>query len=184
MRVIAGEYRGRVLKSPPDHKTRPTSDRLRETLFNILSPTIDDTTRFLDLCAGTGAIGIEALSRGAAFAAFVDKSRRACALIEENLDLLKVPEEQTEVFCHTAENFVQRAQKQAWDIVFFDPPYKNNYGVFLHEFDENIANLLSEDGILIVEHHAKTTLPDLIGEMRRWRILKQGETQLSFYEKV
>ena len=183
MRVIAGEYRGRVLKSPADNKTRPTSDRLRETLFNILSPQIDDATRFLDLCAGTGAIGIEAISRGAAFAAFVDKSRRACALIEENLDLLNVPENQTEVFCNTAENFVQRAQKQAWDIVFFDPPYQNNYGVFLHEFDENIANLLSEDGILIVEHHAKTVLPDLVGELRRWRVLKQGETQLSFYEK-
>ena len=63
MRVISGLYRGRVLKSPPDHRTRPTSDRLRETLFNILSPRIDEETRFLDLCAGTGAIGIEAISR-------------------------------------------------------------------------------------------------------------------------
>ena len=72
MRVIAGEYRGRVLKSPPDGKTRPTSDRLRETIFNILSPRIDDETRWLDLCAGTGAIGIEALSRGAGFVTFID----------------------------------------------------------------------------------------------------------------
>jgi 16S rRNA (guanine(966)-N(2))-methyltransferase RsmD len=183
VRVIAGEYRGRILKSPSDSKTRPTSDRLRETLFNILSPKIGDRTRFLDLCAGTGAIGIEAISRGASFAAFVDKSRRACALIEENLDLLQVPENQTEVFCNTAENFVQRAQKETWDIVFFDPPYQSNYGVFLHEFDENVANLLSEEGILIVEHHSKTNLPDLLGELRRWRILKQGETHLSFYEK-
>jgi 16S rRNA (guanine966-N2)-methyltransferase len=183
MRIIAGEYRGRVLKSPNDNKTRPTSDRLRETLFNILNPKIDETTRFLDLCAGTGAIGIEAISRGAAFAAFVDISRRACALIEENLDLLKIPEQQTEIFCHTAENFVQREQKKTWDIVFFDPPYQNNYGVFLHEFDENVANLLSEGGVLVVEHHSKTNLPDAVGDLRRWRILKQGETQLSFYEK-
>ena len=156
MRIIAGEYRGRVLKSPSDTKTRPTSDRLRETLFNILNPKIDASTRFLDLCAGTGAIGIEAISRGAAFAAFVDRSRRACALIEENLDLLKIPENQTEVFCHTAENFVQRAQKETWDIVFFDPPYQNNYGIFLHEFDENIVNLLSDEGVLVVEHHVDT----------------------------
>ena len=106
MRIIAGEYRGRVLKSPADNKTRPTSDRLRETLFNILSPKINETTRFLDLCAGTGAIGIEAVSRGAEFAAFVDKSRRACALIEENIDLLQIREDQTEVFCNTSENFV------------------------------------------------------------------------------
>src|SRR6476661_4179071 len=97
MRVIAGIYRGRVFKSPPDRKTRPTSDRLRETLFNILAPRIDDETRFLDLCAGTGAIGIEALSRGAGFATFVDKSRRSCALIEENLDLLNIPEDRTEI---------------------------------------------------------------------------------------
>jgi 16S rRNA (guanine966-N2)-methyltransferase len=183
MRIIAGEYRGRVLKSPQDNKTRPTSDRLRETLFNILNPRITDETRFLDLCAGTGAIGIEAISRGARFAAFVDKSRRACALIEENLDLLKIPENQTEVFCNTAENFVRREQDEKWDIVFFDPPYQNNYGVFLHEFDENIANLFSDEGVLVVEHHTKTNLPDALGELRRWRILKQGETQLSFYEK-
>lgn len=184
MRIIAGEYRGRVLKSPPDHKTRPTSDRLRETLFNILNPKINGSTRFLDLCAGTGAIGIEAISRGAAFAAFVDRSRRSCALIEQNLDLLKIPEDQTEVFCNTAENFVRRTRDEKWDIVFFDPPYQSSYGVFLHEFDENAANLLSGEGILVVEHHTKTVLPDAVGELRRWRILKQGETQLSFYEKV
>jgi 16S rRNA (guanine(966)-N(2))-methyltransferase RsmD len=143
MRIIAGEYRGRVLKSPSDSKTRPTSDRLRETLFNILSPRINDQTRFLDLCAGTGAIGIEAISRGAEFAAFVDRSRRACALIEENLDHLKIPEDQTEVFCNTAENFVQRDQEISFDIVFYDPPYENNYLIFLHEFDENALRLLS-----------------------------------------
>ena len=78
MRIISGLYRGRNLKSPPDAKTRPTSDRLRETLFNVLAPKISEDTRFLDLCAGTGAVGIEALSRGAEFVTFVDKSRRAC----------------------------------------------------------------------------------------------------------
>jgi 16S rRNA (guanine(966)-N(2))-methyltransferase RsmD len=91
MRVIAGVYRGRTLKSPADTKTRPTSDRLRETLFNVLAPRIDDSTRFLDLCAGTGAIGIEAISRGASFVTFVDKSRKACALIEDNLEHLSIP---------------------------------------------------------------------------------------------
>ena len=108
MRVIAGEYRGRILKSPPDFKTRPTSDRLRESLFNILNPKLGDETRFLDLCAGTGAVGIEAVSRGAGFASFVDKSRRVCALIEENLDLLQIPETQTEVVQSPAEKFVTR----------------------------------------------------------------------------
>src|SRR5688500_19407216 len=112
MRIISGLYRGRVLRSPPGNKTRPTSDRLRETLFNILAPKITEETRFLDLCAGTGAIGIEALSRGDEFATFVDKSRRACALIEENLDLLKIPEEQTKIHCATVENFVSREHEE------------------------------------------------------------------------
>jgi 16S rRNA (guanine(966)-N(2))-methyltransferase RsmD len=183
MRIIAGEYRGRTLKSPSDSKTRPTSDRLRETLFNILNPRINEQTRFLDLCAGTGAIGIEAISRGAEFAAFVDKSRKACALIEENLDLLEIPEDRTKVVCNTAENFVQREPENSFDIVFYDPPYENNYLVFLHELDENASKLLSDDGLLVVEHHSKKTLPDLVGELRRWRIVKQGETHLSFYER-
>lgn len=183
MRIISGEYRGRILKAPADNKTRPTSDRLRETLFNILAPRISDETRFLDLCAGTGAIGIEAISRGAMFSTFVDKSKRACALVEENLDRLAVPETQTEIVCEEAERFVARAKPEAkWNIVFFDPPYKIDYGIFLFEFGANAENLLAEDGILIVEHHAKTVLPETVGDIRRWRIVKQGETHLSFYE--
>jgi 16S rRNA (guanine(966)-N(2))-methyltransferase RsmD len=183
MRIIAGTYRGRVLKSPPDHKTRPTSDRLRETLFNILTPKITSQTRFLDLCAGTGAVGIEALSRGAAFTTFVDKSRRACALIEENLDLLQVPEEETEIICLSAENFVGRRYETGWDIIFFDPPYQHNYALVLFELSSKAADLLNDEGLLIVEHHAKKHLPEEVGPLRRWRILKQGETLLSFYEK-
>src|SRR3712207_2949582 len=96
MRIIAGLYRGRNLRSPPSMQIRPTSDRLRETLFNILAPRIEGA-RFLDLCAGSGAVGIEALSRDAAFVTFVDRSRKMCGLIEANLDLCGVPEERTEV---------------------------------------------------------------------------------------
>jgi 16S rRNA (guanine966-N2)-methyltransferase len=183
MRIISGVYRGRVLKSPPSLKTRPTSDRLRETLFNILNPKITGDTRLLDLCAGTGAIGIEALSRGASFVKFVDKSRKACGLIEANLDLLEVPEDETEVVCSSAEDFVRRANDESFDIVFFDPPYKNDYGEVLHAFADEDSKLLSADGILIAEHHTKMNLPDSIGNLRRWRYLKQGENSLSFYER-
>ena len=181
MRVISGLYGGRVLKSPPDNKTRPTSDRLRETLFNILAPRIGEDTRFLDLCAGTGAIGIEALSRGAAFVTFVDRSKRSCALIEENLDKLGVPESQTEILGLEAENFAGRDHKEGWDIAFFDPPYESNYGLVLHDFGYR-RPLLNEGGVLVVEHHAKKPLPDETGFLRRWRIIKQGDTWLSFYE--
>lgn len=183
MRIISGVYRGRVLKSPPSLKTRPTSDRLRETLFNILNPKINGDTRLLDLCAGTGAIGIEALSRGAAFVKFVDKSRKACGLIEANLDLLEVPEDETEVVCSSAEDFVRRANDESFDIVFFDPPYKNDYGEVLRAFADKDSKLLNPDGILIAEHHTKMDLPDSIGSLRRWRYLKQGDNSLSFYER-
>ena len=182
MRIIAGIYRGRVLKSPPDGKTRPTSDRLRETLFNILAPSIGSHTRFLDLCAGTGAIGMEALSRGAAFVTFVDRSKKACALIEENLDKLGVPESETEVQNLTAENFTGRDHKYGWDLAYFDPPYDSDYLIVLHEF--GTRDLLRASGTLIAEHHAKTRMPETVGSLRRWRVLKQGETSLSFYENA
>ena len=93
MRIIAGEYKGRNLKSPPSMNVRPTSDRLRETLFNVIAPQIEGA-KFLDLCAGSGAVGIEALSRGASHATFVDRSRRMYKLIEANVKLCRIPEEQ------------------------------------------------------------------------------------------
>ncbi len=182
MRVISGLYRGRVLKSPADSKTRPTSDRLRETLFSVLAPRIDEETRFLDLCAGTGAIGIEALSRGAAFVTFVDRSKKSCALIEENLDKLDVPESQTEILGLAAENFTGREHALGWDIAFFDPPYESDYGLVLHDFGFK-QDLLRDGGVLVVEHHTKKQIPDATNDLRRWRIIKQGETSLSFYER-
>src|SRR6185312_75834 len=96
MRIIAGAYKGRNLKSPPSLDVRPTSDRLRETLFNVVAPRIKGT-RFLDLCAGSGAVGIEALSRDAAHATFVDESREMCSLIKANLDLCRIERHTSEV---------------------------------------------------------------------------------------
>ena len=184
MRVIAGNYRGRTLRSPPSMQVRPTSDRLRETLFNILAPRIEGT-RFLDLCAGSGAVGIEALSRGAAHVTFVDRSRKMCGLIEANLDLCGVPEDETEVVMSEAAEFLRRAAtrgEQKWDIAFFDPPYATDYLPGLSAF--GTGTLLNEDGLLVVEHHHKNELKDAVGDIRRWRILKQGDSALSFYERV
>jgi 16S rRNA (guanine(966)-N(2))-methyltransferase RsmD len=184
MRIIAGQYRGRVLKSPPSMRIRPTSDRLRETLFNVLAPRMPQA-RFLDLCAGTGAVGIEALSRGAAYVTFVDRSRKTCGLIEANLDLLGVPEAETEVVMSEAAEFLRRATARAhtpYDIVYFDPPYSIDYLPVLDAFGTQAHTLLNADGILVVEHHHKNTLRDAVGLIRRWRILKQGDSALSFYE--
>src|SRR5215510_1767361 len=121
MRIIAGKFRGRKLKSPPRRTTRPTSDRLRETLFNVLAPRIEGA-RFLDLCAGSGAVGIEALSRGAAHVTFVDRSRKMCGLVESNLDLCKVPENETEVILSEAAALLRQVAARKlhpWDLVFF-----------------------------------------------------------------
>jgi 16S rRNA (guanine966-N2)-methyltransferase len=183
VRIIAGKYRGRNLKSPPSLQVRPTSDRLRETLFNVIAPRIDGV-RFLDLCAGAGAVGIEALSRGAAHVTFVDQSRKMCALIEANLELCKTPEAEAEVVQADATDFLRRRlkqQSQRWDIVFFDPPYATDYLMVLELLGTNAGALLSNDGVVIVEHHHKKDLPDQIGTLVRSRILKQGDSALSFY---
>ena len=189
--MIAGQYRGRNLKNPQGLQTRPTSDRLRETLFNVLAPRLPGA-RFLDLCAGTGAVGIEAVSRGAAFVTFVDRVHRMCGLVEENLDLLGVPEELTEVVKSDAAEYLKRTGRGAgqdwragtepWDIVYFDPPYSSDYLGVLREFASHTPALLREGGVLVVEHHHKSALPDAPGRLRRWRVLKQGDSALSFYE--
>jgi 16S rRNA (guanine(966)-N(2))-methyltransferase RsmD len=184
MRIISGEYRGRVLKSPPDLKTRPTSDRLRETLFNILAPRIKNS-RFMDLCAGSGAVGIEALSRGAIYVSFVDRSRKMCVLTESNLALCRVPKERFEIIVSDAAASLRQIkshEEATWDLVFFDPPYTNDYMPVLNLFSQRETSLLNKDGLLIVEHYRKNLLPDRLNELRRWRIVKQGDSCLSFYE--
>jgi 16S rRNA (guanine(966)-N(2))-methyltransferase RsmD len=184
MRIISGKYRGRKLKSPPSLQTRPTSDRLRETLFNILAPRIKGA-RFLDLCAGSGAVGIEALSRGAAHATFVDQSRRMCALIEANLDEFGVDTEEREVVCSEASAFLRRWAKSkpcAFDIIFFDPPYATEYELVLERLGDNLVDLLAAEAIVVVEHHKKRELKEEFGALHLYRLLKQGDSCLSFYE--
>src|ERR1043165_5563963 len=181
MRIIAGTYKGRNLKSPPSLDVRPTSDRLRETLCSVIAPRIEEA-RFLDLCAGSGAVGIEALSRGASYATFVDRSRRSCQLIESNLKLCRVPEEQGDIYCSEATEFLRQAAAdatQAWDLIFLDPPYKEDYLRLLEPL--NSSSLLQSDGLLVVEHHHKTPLPEEVGAFGPWRLLQQGDSSLSFY---
>jgi 16S rRNA (guanine966-N2)-methyltransferase len=187
LRIIAGKYRGRNLKSPPSLKVRPTSDRLRETLFNVLAPRIEGT-RFLDLCAGSGAVGIEALSRAARHVTFVDRSREMCSLIKSNLDLCRIDREASAVIQSEAQDYLRRfVAKQPdsgkpWDIVFCDPPYATDYSPILNMFGARASSLLTENGLLIVEHHHKNDLKDEAGSIIRSRVLKQGDSALSFYQ--
>jgi 16S rRNA (guanine966-N2)-methyltransferase len=193
LRIIAGKFRGRKLKSPPSLEVRPTSDRLRETLFNVIAPRIAGA-RFLDLCAGSGAVGIEALSRGASHATFVDQSREMCALTKSNLELCRIDKNDGEIVQVEASAFLQRIATQPhgaarpgrpiapWDIVFFDPPYAIDYNPVLDILGTQSATLLTENGLVIVEHHHKKALPEQAGALSRYRVLKQGDSSLSFYE--
>ena len=182
MRIIAGKYRGRRLKSPPSDRTRPTSDRLRETLFNVLTTRIEDA-RFLDLCAGTGAVGIEALSRGASHVVFVDQSRQMCALIETNVSTLSAPRSEFEIVSAEAVDFLRKRKSGAasFDLIFFDPPYSADYERVLNHIGEHADQLLTAGAIAVVEHRKQNGLLEEFGSLKRYRVLKQGDSILSFY---
>src|SRR5947209_3121742 len=145
MRVIAGRFRSRKIKPVPGLNVRPTPERLREALFNILATRIGDTV-FLDAYAGTGAVGIEALSRGAKRSIFVDRSRPAVEVIRENLDTLGL-RSRAEVYCAKALTIIQRLEA---DIVFLDPPYE-----FEKEYETTLSALGSSATSLVVVQHDK-----------------------------
>jgi 16S rRNA (guanine966-N2)-methyltransferase len=182
MRIISGIYRGRKLKTPVDMKIRPTSDRLRETLFNIISHRIENDSVTLDLCAGTGAIGIEALSRGCLHSIFVDSSRQSFDLVSSNLKLLEIPKENAKVFCSSAEAFIKNTSSQ-FDFVYFDPPYEMDYTKVLSELGDSNSLILKKKSVVVVEHYYKTNILETYGELQRWRLIKQGDSCLSFFEK-
>ena len=181
MRVIGGTYRGRRLRTIGGQTVRPTSDRLRETLFNILSGDVAGSS-FLDICAGSGAVSIEAISRGAARATMIEISRRTCAVIEENLKSLGISSKSL-VINSDALAALKRieASGRRFDIIFFDPPYGSDL------YSKVMAFLGSRDvvepgGIIIVEHRAKMPPEDVDG-LHLYRRLKQGESALAFYER-
>ncbi len=184
MRVIAGTYRSRRLRSLPGRGTRPTSDRLRETLFNVLAGEVPGSA-WLDLYAGTGAVGIEALSRGASRVHFVESSRTAVAVIRANLSALGI-----ESGCDLLERDVLPALRKleleavACDFCFLDPPYRDHqaYADALGFLSQ--SRLLQENGVVIAEHDRHFDPGDAFGPLRRYRRLKQGDAVLSFYRRV
>src|SRR6266545_84018 len=171
MRVIAGEFRSRRLKSVPGLATRPTPDRLRETLFNILAPCIEGAA-FLDAYAGTGAVGIEALSRGARHACFLERNRHAIEAIRENLESLGLTARATVA----AGPVLLTVERFTADIVFFDPPYEleREYPAFLGWLGEHPPPLA------VAQHSVRFALPEASGALRRTRIVRQGDNALSF----
>lgn len=179
--MIAGKFRSRQLKGPKTLRLRPTSDRLRETLFNVLGAAVEDSL-FVDLYAGTGAIGIEALSRGAREVIFVESHVKAAGLIRDNLATLGV-RTGVEVIEASALRGLEKlaARHLVADFIFLDPPYEKeqDYPLVLEFLDA--SHLVAPNGVVIVEHRRKKELPERFERLERVRLLEQGDAALSFY---
>jgi 16S rRNA (guanine(966)-N(2))-methyltransferase RsmD len=176
MRIIAGTLKGRRLDAPDWPGLRPTSDKLRETLFNVLAPRLHEA-RVLDGYAGTGAVGIEALSRGAAHVTFVEHDPRAARLIESNLRRCQV----TERYVIIRARFEQAAARRggtAFDLVFLDPPYGADT---LAAALAGAAGLLTAEGVLVIEHARRDAPPGQAGAFVLARDLVSGDSALAFY---
>ena len=187
MRVIAGQYRSRPLRSLPGLDLRPTEDRLRETLFNVLSPGDPAAlagTIWLDLYAGTGAVGIEALSRGAAKVYFAESSKAATDLIAANLKSLGI-EAGFEIVRAEAVNALRQWESAGVvaDYVFLDPPYRlrDEYARTLSALAE--SRLLRGESLVIAEHEKRFDPGANFGPLQRYRKLEQGDAALSFYRR-
>ena len=188
MRIIGGKYRSRTLVAPSGLSTRPTSDRLRETLFNVLTSRIAGA-HFLDLFAGSGAVGIEALSRDAATVDFVEFAPTAVKVLRSNLERLQLT---TGFRIHSAavgatlRKLAVTAKKSdtvAFDLIFLDPPYDAaaEYQGTLALLGGAASDLLAPETIVVAEHRRKEQLADRYGTLERTRLLEQGDAALSFY---
>jgi 16S rRNA (guanine966-N2)-methyltransferase len=174
MRVIAGEFRSRKLLPVEGVGTRPTSDRLRETLFNIIGPAIQGAI-FVDAYAGTGAVGIEALSRGAKESVFLEKDRRALEAIRSNVKTLGV-ESRARVIAGGAATHLKGLEA---DILFLDPPYEQE-----REYEASLQmTMASPPRLAIVQHSVRFTPEENYGRLQRFRFVRQGDNALTFYRK-
>ncbi|HTU51570.1 MAG TPA: 16S rRNA (guanine(966)-N(2))-methyltransferase RsmD [Acidobacteriaceae bacterium] len=181
MRVIAGKYRSQPLAAPKGRDTRPTSDRLRETLFNIIAPYVQDAI-FTDLFAGTGAVGIEAISRGARQVYFAENAKIPLQTLHHNLERLGI--RNTAIVEPAGTMPLLRRllhQKVALDLIFLDPPYKDQlaYETVLRFLAEH--SILHEDAIVVVEHSRRYSLPNLNIQLQPYRTIEQGEAALTFF---
>jgi 16S rRNA (guanine966-N2)-methyltransferase len=187
MRVIAGQFRSRVLTAPPGLSTRPTSDRLRETLFNVIAPRIEGAA-FLDLYAGSGAIGIEAISRGAGHVTFVERDAAAARILRANIERLQIQQGyrirsgSVKVFL-TARSSGSGPKPERYEVVFLDPPYDaaDEYATTLGLLGSSASGYLAPGAVVIAEHRRKQPLDERYGRLRRTRLLEQGDAALSFY---
>ena len=181
MRIIAGEFKSRRLKTLPGAKTRPTSDKLRETLFNVLGASVQGAV-FADCYAGSGAVGLEALSRGAEFVYFLENHRPAVRVIEQNLKSSGLEQGYQVLALDVCAGLrILEEGGARLDLVFLDPPYQaaNEYARTLALLGS--SKLLAAAARVIAEHHPKLPLDDRYGVLARTRTLRHGDSALSFY---
>jgi len=186
MRVIAGTFRSRPLHSTRGLDIRPTADRLRETLFNVLTagnPKALEGSVWVDLFAGTGALGIEALSRGAAMVYFVEHSRRAVEVIKANLESLKIARG-TEILQQEVSHAIPllAARSLRANFVFLDPPYRLQ-NAYPETLERLAGSEFTADALIIAEHEKRFDPGEHFGDLERTRILQQGDAALSFYRR-
>jgi 16S rRNA (guanine966-N2)-methyltransferase len=196
MRIIAGTFRSRTLVAPPGMSTRPTSDRLRETLFNVLAPRVQDSVSegaaFLDLYAGSGAVGLEALSRGAARVAFVERAPAALKVLNENLARLgvtsgiRIHARSVSAFLRSASGSDSKTadpKSEKYEVVFLDPPYDETreYATTLGLLGGAAQGILAPGALVVAEHRRKQQLDERYGKLKRTRLLEQGDAAISFY---
>ncbi|MBT2660331.1 16S rRNA (guanine(966)-N(2))-methyltransferase RsmD [Bacillus sp. ISL-45] len=181
MRVVSGDLKGRVLKAVPGTSTRPTTDKVKESLFNMIGPYFTGGLG-LDLFAGSGGLGIEALSRGLDKVIFVDREGKAIHIINENLRSCGL-EEKAEVYRNDAVRALKAIQKRdlIFDFIFLDPPYKKQQLVKLLELIEK-ERLIQHDGLIVCEHASDITLPDKVGALVQSRSEKYGIIGITLYK--
>jgi 16S rRNA (guanine(966)-N(2))-methyltransferase RsmD len=196
MRIIAGTFRSRTLAAPPGMSTRPTSDRLRETLFNVLAPRIQGVA-FLDLYAGSGVVGLEAISRGAASVTFVERAPAALKILHGNLARLAISGG-VRVHAKSVSAFLKSAIRpdpksanpkpaspnpERYEVVFLDPPYDEvkEYALTLELLGGAAHGILAAGTVVVAEHRRKQSLDEQYGNLKRTRVLEQGDAALSFY---
>jgi 16S rRNA (guanine966-N2)-methyltransferase len=181
MRIISGAYRGRQLRTLKSAKLRPTSDQLRETLFDVLGPSVEGAS-FLDAYAGSGAVGLEALSRGAGEVVFIEHHRAAVAVIRRNLEALGIDSDYRLMTSEVLSGVERLNQEGArFDVVFLDPPYEEfrEYHHVLRQLGRGV--LVGPGSLVVAEHSRHTLLEDHYGSLRRVRLLCHGDAQLAFY---
>ena len=180
MRVITGQAKGARLKTPKQRKTRPTSSRVRNAIFAVLGPDLGDGARVLDLYAGSGALGIEALSREAAWVDFVERDRRACQAIRQNLEAMGL-KGQAHVHCKPVKTAVA-GLAEPYDIVLMDPPYgSEEVDDILNHLTE--TGLLRPDGVVVLEHAWRDAPPAPKGPLSLQKTRRYGDTALTFYRQ-